>query len=187
MLNWIKMNLSKEDWDLAYKYAEIEMENAKGNPIFQTESALNDHVVGHIGQIKFDEWLTSQNIPHLYINDLNGIGDKGRDFVIGNHTIDVKTAESDRPIEMIGDNYMMFIAKQQYDKHPNVNSFFHIQVDPERVELYLIGSIDYSCVRIFPVKQYRNNINPAYNIPLICLIPPLTWLNEIKDLLRIGF
>lgn len=182
-MEYVTMEIEPYEWDLAEKYTMVEMNNARGNPIFQTKNAKNDHIIGHIGQIKFDQWLGDMEVKHEYINDLNGIGDKGRDFIINNFIVDVKTAELDRPLEESNtDIYKFLIAEQQYLKHPDVSQFFHIQVAQDGSELYLMGGIHYMQVQIHPVKKYKNNINPAYNIPLDDLTPAKVWLQELINI-----
>ena len=182
------MEAYEYDHNLANRYTRKEMKNARGNPIFQTKNAIKDHDAGHLGEIIFDRWLMDKDIEYEWVNNLNGIGDKGRDFIIHkncfsgklkSYVIDVKTANPDTFVDEIGDGYRFKIAEQQYKKHPSVDFFFNIQLDPDWEHAYLIGGLHYDMVPIFGVKRHDNNVNPSYDIPLIDLTHPDIWLQEL--------
>ncbi len=54
-------------------------------------------------------------------------------------------------------------------------------MEPDMNAIYLMGVIHKDIAQLFKPKHYTNNINIAYNIPMIDLIPPDVWLKSITD------
>ena len=177
-MNWIRVETNEEDLKLAKEYTEIEIENMEFEPLFQTNEYQN-HLIGHLGQIKFHHWLKSKGILHKYINDLSGLSDNGEDFIINKYVIDVKTANCSTSIHKINNNYRFFIPQQQLDGHYDTDFYVNMQLPSDENSVYIMGVIHRDIAKMQPVKLYKNNYNPAYNIPMIELIPIETWLKSI--------
>ena len=178
---WIKIPITKEIKDRAKTYAEQEVESQQYDSLFQTNNQLRDKYYGQIGQLLFDQYLTSKLVKHTMVNNTNGQSDNGVDFKVGRYNIDVKTAQSKRPIELINDNYRFFIPEQQLLDHEDTDFYVNIQLDQELNFGYITGIIFNYHVLDYPVKEYTNNINPAYNVPLNKLKPIDVWVKQLLD------
>jgi len=178
-MNWIRIPITNDDMKLAKKYAEEEISNMKFEPLFQTTDYIKDHYLGQLGEIKFHHWLQSKEIIHKFVNDLSGFSDNGIDFIINKYKIDVKSAQCSTPINKINHNYRFFIPAQQLKNHNQTDFYVSMQLAPDENAIYLMGVIHRDVAGLSDVMKYSNNINKAYNVPMIDLIPPEIWLESI--------
>lgn len=171
---FIKLDVTKDDIELAESYA-IKQRNAGigigGTSKFQTSNPILDHTIGHIGQIKFDKWLTDNSIEHKYHNKLDGHGDKC-DFEINNKTYDVKTGQLTWNIRELISGYNFQIAKQQIDKP--IDYYINAQLDNLMKYVYITGWLSYDEIKKYPIEQTEKMCNPA------CIIP-ITDLHNIDE------
>jgi hypothetical protein len=167
----IRLEITQEDIKLAKENALGQMRASRsigGIPKFQTNE-IENKTIGHLGQIKFHQWLQSINIEHKYHTyNTNGFGDLF-DFEINGKLIDVKTGKLTYPISELKAGFRFFIAEQQVSK--KVDYYINILLDPNLKFAYITGFIRGEDVKKYPLLQYKNNINPAYNIPISDLTP----------------
>lgn len=123
--------------------------------------------IGYIGEIIFERYLRENSMPFEFDKP---VGHKDlHDFKINNRVIDVKAGQLQQPFNQLRKGFKFYIAKQQMEK--NVDYFVNILISPDQKLAYIRGFIRKEKASKYPVLQYDNNVNPAYNIPLFGLTP----------------
>ncbi len=126
--DWIEFDITEADIRRAEKLAkEIRKEarKQKRQPRFQT-NALENEIVGLLGEGKFEEWLKYLKIPYERDTQI-GRGDKF-DFEIYGKIYSVKTNVNDWHPSRSPYNYKFLVNKSQFDTRKDVAHYVSMMI-----------------------------------------------------------
>jgi len=179
---WIKLEITEEIKSEANRLAVQQRTNALrlgGSSVFQTSNALDDHVIGQLGMLGVHQYLQSKYLDHQFKNEVNGVGDGGKDMTIGTKVVDIKTGHMNRDRANLSRSYCFLMAKQQINK--NVDFYINCQIDVQVHNLYIVGAIAYEDLVKCPTRQGEQYVNPCYTVSFDKLVPFDEWLEQIKS------
>lgn len=138
--------------------------------------------LGEAGEICFNDWLLNQGVQNINWILENAAGQP--DFVVNNHTIDVKTVK--RNVPMRADYSAQVTAR--HTEH-DMGSYFFTCYEAQEERLVLLGGI--SRAEFLAHAQYYGEgeqVQPSYtirrgheiyNIQVEHLVPPREWLQQV--------